>query len=165
VAKPSSVRGSFIPSREFFNLPFLPIYQICIFPGYPIDLVPLTAPWLGLQPSFFISKTSSVLFLGAQVLVDLLPTIPTPSLQTEVPLTIVHACFRTILLCNIVPRVVTGHASPTVAASSFTLLLAAWVSAQLPTCFLNPLADGKFRLCRMEAPLFPTYSPYCVRRR
>ncbi|KAH9999095.1 hypothetical protein BJV77DRAFT_1058619 [Russula vinacea] len=82
----------------------------------------IVAPWLGLRPGFFVSSTSSLTFLGAQALVDLLPTLPSPSLQTEVPLTIVHAFFRSILLCNIVPRVVAGHASPAVASSSYTLL-------------------------------------------
>ena len=86
------------------------------------------APWLGLQPAFFVSSTSSLTFLGAQALVDLLPTLPSPSLHTEVPLTIVHALFRTTLLCNVIPRIVAGHASPDVAASSHTLLLSAWVS-------------------------------------
>jgi len=90
------------------------------------------APWLGLQPSFFISKTSSLSFLGAHVLVDLLPSLPPPSLQTEVPLTIVHAFFRAILLCNVIPRVVASNASPAVAASSFTLLLTSWVSGPVP---------------------------------
>lgn len=108
------------------------------FPSSPsgrfIDLaamaaVSLVAPWLGLRPGFFVSSTSSLTFLGAQALVDHLPTLPSPSLPTEVPLTIVHAFFRTILLCNVVPRVVAGHASPAVAASSYTLLLSAWVSA------------------------------------
>ena len=90
-------------------------------------LCSLIAPWLGLRPAFFISSTSSISFLGAQALVDLLPTLPSPSLNTEVPLTIVHAFFRTVLLCNVIPRVVAGHASPAIAASSYTLLLTAWV--------------------------------------
>lgn len=89
------------------------------------------APWLGLQPAFFVSSTSSLTFLGAQALVDLLPTLPNPSLHTEVPLTIVHALFRATLLCNVIPRIVAGHASPAVAASSHTLLLTAWVSVNL----------------------------------
>jgi len=87
----------------------------------------IVAPWLGHHPAFFVSSTSSVLFLGAHVLVDLFPTLPSRSLQTEVPLTIIHAFFRSILLCNVLPRVVAGHASPAVAASSFTLLLTAWI--------------------------------------
>lgn len=91
----------------------------------------LLAPWLGLRPAFFISSTSSISFLGAQALVDLLPAIPSPSLHTDVPLTIVHAFFRTILLCNVIPRVVAGHASPAVAASSYTLLLTAWVRVDI----------------------------------
>ena len=98
----------------------------------------LAAPWLGLQPSFFISKTSSLSFLGAHVLVDFLPSLPTPSLQTDVPLTIVHAFFRTTLLCNVIPRVVASNASPAVAASSFTLLLTAWVSGPVPSPAISP---------------------------
>ncbi|KAI0253790.1 hypothetical protein BJV78DRAFT_130524 [Lactifluus subvellereus] len=85
----------------------------------------IAAPWLGLRPSFFLSSTGPTIYLGAQVLVDLLPTIPSPSLFTEMPLTITHALFRMILLCNVIPRVVTGHVSPDVAASSYTLLLTA----------------------------------------
>lgn len=95
--------------------------------GCSFDHFFLVAPWLGLRPAFFISSTSSISFLGAQALVDLFPTLPSPSLHTEVPLTIVHAFFRTILLCNVIPRVVAGHASPAIAASSYTLLLTAWV--------------------------------------
>ena len=91
----------------------------------------LVAPWLGLRPAFFISSTSSISFLGAQALVDLLPALPSPSLHTEVPLTIVHAFFRTILLCNVIPRVVAAHASPAIAASSYTLLLTAWVRVNI----------------------------------
>lgn len=127
------------------------------------------APWLGLQPSFFISKTSSLSFLGAHVLVDLLPSLPPPSLQTEVPLTLVHAFFRSILLCNVIPRVVASNASPAVAASSFTLLLTAWVSGPVPPqispSLIIPFANRKSRSCQMEGPSSPTFSPFCDRRR
>jgi hypothetical protein len=111
------------PSERFINLAVEPVSAAGV-----VRSCSLVAPWLGLRPGFFVSSTSSLTFLSAQALVDLLPTLPSPSLQTEVPLTIVHAFFRSILLCNIVPRVVAGHASPAVASSSYTLLLSAWVS-------------------------------------
>jgi hypothetical protein len=110
-----------------------------VFRGYLFDLVLFAAPWLGLQPSFFVSSTSSLTFLGAHALVDLLPTLPSPSLHTEVPLTIVHAIFRATLLCNVIPRVVAGHASPAVAASPYTLLLSAWVSVNLSLPSPSPI--------------------------
>ncbi|KAF8479121.1 hypothetical protein DFH94DRAFT_632236 [Russula ochroleuca] len=106
----------------------------------------IVAPWLGLRPAFFVSSTSSMTFLGAHALVDLLPTLPSPSLHTEVPLTIVHAFFRSILLCNVVPRVVAGHASPAVAASSYTLLLSAWVVQILANG--GPFVSNLFSLLR-----------------
>lgn len=133
--------------------------------GLVLTFFSRTAPWLGHQPSFFLSSTSSILFLGAHVLVDLFPTLPSQSLHTEVPLTIVHAFFRSILLCNVIPRVVAGHASPAVAASSFTLLLTAWVGvvAQSPP----PLSlIRKFpRSYRTEALSSPTFYRFCARRR
>jgi hypothetical protein len=125
------------------------------------DLI-LAAPWLGLQPSFFLSNTSSLTFVGAQALIDLLPTLPSPSLHTEVPLTIVHAFFRVTLLCNVIPRIVAGHASPAVAGSSHTLLLTAWVSLNLSLSI--PFADRKSRSWRMGALLSPIFSRFCVRR-
>ncbi|KAI0003388.1 hypothetical protein BJV74DRAFT_714792, partial [Russula compacta] len=118
----------------------------------------IVAPWLGLQPSFSVSSTSSIMFLGAQVLVDLLPTLPSPSLRTEVPLTIIHALFRTILLCNAIPRVVAGHASPAIAASSYTLLLTALV---MPNG--GPFLSNLFSLLRptpIEVTTPPELLPY-----
>ncbi|KAI0303528.1 hypothetical protein B0F90DRAFT_1809723 [Multifurca ochricompacta] len=75
----------------------------------------IAAPWLGLRPSFFMSSTYPA-FFGAHTLVDILPTVPSPSIFTEIPLTILHALF-----------LVTGHASPAVATSSYTLLLTAFI--------------------------------------
>ncbi|KAI0261066.1 hypothetical protein BC834DRAFT_845814 [Gloeopeniophorella convolvens] len=87
----------------------------------------VVAPWLGLRPSFFVSSTYPSLFLGAHVLVDLLPAVPEQTLLTELPLTLVHALFRMLLLCNVIPRIVTTHASPAIATSPYTLLLTALV--------------------------------------
>ena len=99
---------------------------------------PFAAPWLGLQPSFLVSGATPAIFLSAHSLVDLLPTVPSLSINTELPLTIFHALHRTILLCNVIPRVVAGHASPAVATSPYSLLLTAFVRARpfliLPCC-------------------------------
>jgi len=92
------------------------------------------------------------------VLVDLLPSLPPPSLQTEVVLTIVHAFFRATLLCNVIPRVVANNASPAVAASSFTLLLTAWI---MPNG--GPFISNLFSLLRptpIEVATPPELLPY-----
>ncbi|KAF8274246.1 hypothetical protein EI94DRAFT_1562166 [Lactarius quietus] len=91
----------------------------------------IAAPWLGLQPSFVVSGTTSTIFLSAHALVDLLPTVPSLSINTELPLTIAHAFHRTILLCNVIPKAVAGHASPAVATSPYSLLLTAFVRVRL----------------------------------
>ncbi|KAH9063792.1 hypothetical protein EDB83DRAFT_2383135 [Lactarius deliciosus] len=100
----------------------------------------ISAPWLGLQPSFLVSGTSPTIFLSAHALVDLLPTIPSLSVRTELPLTILHALHRTILLCNVVPSVVAGHASPAVATSPYTLLLTAFIMPNGGPFFANLLS-------------------------
>jgi hypothetical protein len=121
------------------------------------------APWLGLRPSFFLFSAGPTLNLCAQALVDRLPVVPSPSLFTELSLTITHSLFRMILLCNVIPRMVAGHVSPDIAASSYTLLLTAVVSAKPP--FLTPpVADCKSRSCHMEGPSSPIFSLFCARR-
>jgi hypothetical protein len=97
----------------------------------------IAAPWLGLQPSFLVSGTIPTMFLSAHALVDLLPTVPRVSINTELPLTILHAFHRTILLCNVIPRAVAGHASPAIATSPYSLLLTAFIMPNGGPFFAN----------------------------
>ncbi|KAH8991079.1 hypothetical protein EDB86DRAFT_1636279 [Lactarius hatsudake] len=118
----------------------------------------ISAPWLGLQPSFIVSGTSPTIFLSAHALVDLLPTIPSLSVRTELPLTILHALHRTILLCNVVPRVVAGHASPAVATSPYTLLLTAFIMPNGGPFFANLFS--LLRPTPMQVSTPPELLPY-----
>ncbi|KAH9001573.1 hypothetical protein EDB92DRAFT_77653 [Lactarius akahatsu] len=118
----------------------------------------ISAPWLGLQPSFLISGTSPTIFLSAHALVDLLPTIPSLSVRTELPLTILHALHRTILLCNVVPKVVAGHASPAVATSPYTLLLTAFIMPNGGPFFANLFS--LLRPTPMQVSTPPELLPY-----
>ncbi|KAH9048252.1 hypothetical protein EDB84DRAFT_295846 [Lactarius hengduanensis] len=118
----------------------------------------VAAPWLGLQPSFLVSGTSPTIFLSAHALVDLLPTIPSLSVRTELPLTILHALHRTILLCNVVPRVVAGHASPAVATSPYTLLLTAIIMPNGGPFFANLFS--LLRPTPMQVSTPPELLPY-----
>jgi hypothetical protein len=97
----------------------------------------IAAPWLGLQPSFLVSGTIPTMFLSAHALVDLLPTVPRVSINTELPLTILHAFHRTILLCTVIPRAVAGHASPAIATSPYSLLLTAFIMPNGGPFFAN----------------------------
>ncbi|KAH9038926.1 hypothetical protein EDB85DRAFT_1860113 [Lactarius pseudohatsudake] len=118
----------------------------------------ISAPWLGLQPSFLVSGTSPTIFLSAHALVDSLPTIPSLSVRTELPLTILHALHRTILLCNVVPRVVAGHASPAVATSPYTLLLTAFIMPNGGPFFANLFS--LLRPTPMQVSTPPELLPY-----
>jgi len=100
----------------------------------------IVAPWLGVQPTFFVSAGAPLLYLSASVLVDTLPTVPELSLFTELPLSLLDALTRAILLCNFVPVLVTAHASPTVSTSPHTLLLTAFIAANAGPFFVNALS-------------------------
>ncbi|KAH9180237.1 hypothetical protein EDB89DRAFT_1918016 [Lactarius sanguifluus] len=103
----------------------------------------ISAPWLGLQPSFLVSC--------AHALVDLLPTIPSLSVRSELPLTILHALHRTIL-------VVAGHASPAVATSPYTLLLTAFIMPNGGPFFANLFS--LLRPTPMQVSTPPELLPY-----
>jgi hypothetical protein len=85
------------------------------------------APWLGLQPTFFVSGAAPLLYLSTSALVDSLSTVPELSLFTELPFSLLDALTRAILFCNIVPLMITAHTSLTVSTSPYTLLLTAFV--------------------------------------
>ena len=107
-------------------LAFAPLrFRRTVFVFFP------TAPWLGLQPTFFVSGGVPLLYLGASALVDSLPAVPELSLFTELPLSVLDGLTRAILLCNFVPVMITAHASLAVSTSPYTLLLTAFVRPQL----------------------------------
>ncbi|KAF8274244.1 hypothetical protein EI94DRAFT_1892846 [Lactarius quietus] len=100
----------------------------------------VVAPWLGVQPSFFLSGGFPLLFLGIGALVDSLPTVPELSLFTELPLAILDGFTRATFLCNFVPPMITTHVSPAVANSPYTLLLTAFVAANAGPFIVNVLS-------------------------
>lgn len=108
--------------------------------------MPAIAPWLGIQPSFLLSGSIPALYLGAQVLVDFLPSVPFPSIHNEAPLAVLDAFTRATLLCNIVPTVVTNHVSSVVSSSPWTLLVTALVC--INTCRLIDLLSSYLPLSR-----------------
>jgi len=105
----------------------------------------MTAPLLGIPPSFMVSGVIPVFFAGVQAIVEMLPAVPPMSIHTELPLSIVDGFTRTLLLCNLIPPAVTGNSSPAIAASAWTLLVTSLVTA-----------NGGFFLTNLFSFLNPT---------
>ncbi|KAF7337970.1 hypothetical protein MVEN_02020600 [Mycena venus] len=95
---------------------------------YP-DCCVMTAPLLCIPPSFMVSGVVPVFYAVVQALVEMLPAVPTMSIHTELPLSVVDGFTRALLLCNLIPPAVTANASPVIAASPWTLLVTSLVTA------------------------------------
>jgi hypothetical protein len=93
------------------------------------DMTGYTAPFLGIPPSFMVSGTFPALFTLTQALIERLPSVPTPALTSELPLSFVDAMTRAFLLCSLIPPPVVNHASETVNTSPWTLLLTSLLTA------------------------------------
>ncbi|KAI0279825.1 hypothetical protein BGY98DRAFT_1095902 [Russula aff. rugulosa BPL654] len=97
----------------------------------------VVAPWLGLQPSFLLTSTVTLVYLGTGALVDSLPAVPELSLFTELPLSLLDGLTRALLLCDFVPPMITTHTSRAVSTSPYTMLLTAFIVANAGPFFVN----------------------------
>lgn len=88
----------------------------------------ISAPMLGIPPSFMTSGTFPLLYTAAQAIIDFLPVVPLPSAQLELPLAIVDGFTRAYLLCNLIPPAITTNASQLISTSPWCLLLSSCVS-------------------------------------
>lgn len=86
-----------------------------------------TAPMLGLPPSFMVSGVVPALYAAVQAIVDALPSVPIPSAELELPLSVLDGISRAYLLCSLIPPVVTTNSSSLLAASPWTLLVTSLV--------------------------------------
>ncbi|KAG1778437.1 hypothetical protein EV702DRAFT_1196426 [Suillus placidus] len=105
----------------------------------------IIGPLLGVPPSFVLSGVSPCVYIAAQAIVEYIPVIPSMSLSTELPLSIVDGFTRALLLCSFIPKPVITHASPDIASSPWTLLLSSFV-----------IANGGFFIMDMVTFLKPT---------
>ncbi|KAF8205759.1 hypothetical protein K438DRAFT_1715522 [Mycena galopus ATCC 62051] len=105
----------------------------------------MTAPLLGIPPSFMVSGVIPVFYTVVQAIVEMLPAVPEMSIHTELPLSFVDGFTRAMLLCNLIPPAVTANASPVIAASPWTLLLTSFATA-----------NGGFFLTNLLSFLNPT---------
>ncbi|OBZ75443.1 hypothetical protein A0H81_04901 [Grifola frondosa] len=105
----------------------------------------ITAPALGIPPSFMLSGVVPALYTGIQAIVDNIPSIPFPSLESEVPLAALDGIARAYLLCNLIPPMVLDHSSPAINSNPWTLILTSLLTA-----------NGGFFLTNM----FSFFQPY-----
>jgi len=87
------------------------------------------APWLQFTPSFLTIPRYPLLFAAAQVVINILPTVPSMSIHTELPLSFFDALTRAFLLTTSNPGFIVKHASPEVASSPWVLLVVSLIMA------------------------------------
>ncbi|CAK5277574.1 unnamed protein product [Mycena citricolor] len=105
----------------------------------------MTAPFLGVPPSFMISGVVPVFYTVVQAIVEMLPSVPPMTIHTELPLAVLDGFTRAFLLCNLIPPPVTANSSPLLASSPWTLLVTSLVAA-----------NGGFFLTNLFSFLNPT---------
>lgn len=105
----------------------------------------IIGPLLGILPSFMFSGVSPGLYIAAQAIVEYIPVLPSVSLSTELPLSIVDGFTRAMLLCTLIPPPVIAHTSPVIASSPWALLLSSLV-----------ITNGGFFLTNMFSFMEPT---------
>ncbi|KAG0706431.1 hypothetical protein DFH29DRAFT_988134 [Suillus ampliporus] len=107
----------------------------------------IIGPLLGVPPSFVLSGVSPGVYIATQAIVEYIPEaiMPSMTLITELPLSVVDGFTRALLLCSLIPTPVITHASPAIASSPWTLLLSSLV-----------IANGGFFITSMFSFLEPT---------
>ncbi|KAG1736843.1 uncharacterized protein EDB91DRAFT_1141278 [Suillus paluster] len=105
----------------------------------------IIGPLLGVPPSFVLSGVSPAVYIVAQAIVEYMPVMPSMSLLTELPLSVVDGFTRALLLCSLIPTPIITHTSPAIASSPWTLLLSSLV-----------IANGGFFITSMFSFLEPT---------
>lgn len=105
----------------------------------------IIGPLLGITPSFMFSGVSPGLYIAAQAIVEYIPVLPSMSLGTELPLSIVDGFTRAMLLCSLIPPPVITHTSPVIASSPWALLLSSLV-----------ITNGGFFITNMFSFMEPT---------
>ncbi|TCD70606.1 hypothetical protein EIP91_002636 [Steccherinum ochraceum] len=104
----------------------------------------ITAPLLGVPPSFMVSGVVPALYAAGQAIVEHLPAVPVPQLTNELPLALLDGLTRAYLLCNLIPPVVVKHASETIATSPWTLLITSFLTVIFFSVSSLPTNGGFF---------------------
>ncbi|KAF9228797.1 hypothetical protein BS17DRAFT_724628 [Gyrodon lividus] len=105
----------------------------------------IAGPLLGTPPSFMVSGLYPILYVMMQALVDTIPSLPSMTLNTELPLSFLDGHTRAMLLCTLIPPAILSSSSPVVASSPWALLLSSFM-----------ITNGGFFLAGLTSFLHPT---------
>jgi len=95
------------------------------------------APLLGVPPSFLVSGVYPITYTMIQTGIEWIPSVPGLSLQLELPLSLLDALSRTLLLVDAIPSMVLKSPYPQVAGSPWALLITSLLSANIGFFVLN----------------------------
>ena len=91
------------------------------------DLSLQPAPLIGVPPSFLVSGVYPVTYALIQTGVEWIPSVPDLSLWLELPLSLLDALSRTLLLVHVIPGMVLSSPYPQIVASPWALLMTSLV--------------------------------------
>ncbi|KDQ59669.1 hypothetical protein JAAARDRAFT_33239 [Jaapia argillacea MUCL 33604] len=97
----------------------------------------VTAPYLGIPPSFMVSGVVPALYGVIQTIVEYLPAIPGSSFELELPLALLDGFSRAFLLCSFIPPTVVANSSAVLSTSPWTLLITSLITANAGFFFTN----------------------------
>jgi hypothetical protein len=109
------------------------------------NLTACPAPWLQFTPSFLTMPHYPLLLAVTQVIISMLPMVPSMSIYTELPLSFLDALTRAFHLTTGNSGFIVQHASPSIASSPWVLLIVSPI-----------MANGGFFLVNV----FQMLSPY-----
>jgi len=94
--------------------------MVIVFGGEMIAAALLTVP-----PSFMISPTITLLFIGSHTVANALPEalVPDIDIQSELPLSLLDAMTRSMLVCDGVVSLIKNNPNPLLRASPMALLI------------------------------------------
>jgi len=95
------------------------------------------APLLGVPPSFLVSGVYPITYALIQTGIEWIPSVPDLSLQLELPLSLLDALSRTLLLVHVIPGMVLSSPYPQIAGSPWALLVTSLFTANAGFFVLN----------------------------
>jgi len=105
---------------------------VVVFGGELVVSAMLTTP-----PSFMLSPTVTLVFVASHTVANLLPDIPIPSIETELPLALLDAATRSMLVCDFASSLVKNNPNPLIQISPMALLITSTVLGNGGFFFVN----------------------------
>jgi len=105
---------------------------VVVFGGELVVSAMLSTP-----PSFMLSPTVPLVFVASHTAASLLPMIPFPSIDNELPLAILDAATRSTLVCDFASSLIKNNPNPLLRTSPMALLVTSTVLGNGGFWFVN----------------------------